>query len=65
MLPDGIGSSAEVRDWARATARRLVRAAAEEGAERGLRAAHCAIAAAPGASGSPRSAASPDCTPSA
>ncbi|WP_328663366.1 hypothetical protein [Streptomyces sp. NBC_00328] len=65
VLLDGIGSSGEVRDRARATARRLVRAAAKEGAERGLRAVHSAIAAAPRASRSPRSAASPDCTPSA
>ncbi|KAB1987481.1 hypothetical protein [Streptomyces triticiradicis] len=65
MLPDKIGGSGEVRDRARATARRLVRAAAEEGAERGLRAVRSAIAAAPGASRSPRSAASPDRTPSA
>ena len=46
MLLDGTGSSGEVRDWARATARRLVRAAAKEGAERSLRAVHSAIAAA-------------------
>ncbi|WP_418955333.1 PP2C family protein-serine/threonine phosphatase [Streptomyces tritici] len=46
-LLDGIGSSDEVRDWARVYARRLARAAAREGAEAGLRAVHALAAAEP------------------
>jgi PPM family protein phosphatase len=45
VLLDGIGSSDEVRDWTRATARRLARAAARCGdAEAGLRTVHALIA---------------------
>jgi serine/threonine protein phosphatase PrpC len=44
-LLDGIGSSDEVRDWTRATARRLARTAARRGAHDGLRALYNALAA--------------------
>jgi serine/threonine protein phosphatase PrpC len=48
VLLDGIGSSDEIRDWTRTTARRLARAAATQGsAEAGLRAIHTLIAAEP------------------
>ena len=45
VLLDGIGSSDEIRDWTRAAARRLARAAARRGdAEAGLRAVYDAYA---------------------
>ncbi|WP_329020351.1 PP2C family protein-serine/threonine phosphatase [Streptomyces sp. NBC_01601] len=45
VLLDGIGSTAEVREWTRAAARRLARTAARRGAEPGLRAVYDAYAA--------------------
>ncbi|MER7108858.1 PP2C family protein-serine/threonine phosphatase [Streptomyces sp. NPDC000229] len=45
VLLDGIGSSDEVRDWARTTARRLARKAAMTDAETGLRSVHAVVAA--------------------
>ncbi|MER6350640.1 mucin-2 [Streptomyces sp. NPDC001634] len=48
VLLDGIGSNDDVRDWTRAAARRLARAAARRGdAEAGLRAVYDAYAANP------------------